>query len=126
MFALIASGLAAVNQVLMLVGALFCGALGGLLVGNAVYLRVHVVRVQGQVIGVRQNGSCFNAVYRYALPSGETHEGTSLEGSESVRGKETGSLVPLWVMPEKPAEVQEVPTTMTVDPPGRRSRPRTR
>jgi len=107
MFGLLIGGLAALNQVATLIGALVCGGLGALLVGNAVYWRLHAVRVQGQVIGVRQRANCFNAVYRYVLPSGETHEATSLEGSDSVRGKQTGALVPLWVMPGKPAEVQE-------------------
>ncbi len=107
MFDLIVSTLSAMNQVAVFVGALVCWGLGGLLVGNAVYWRLHAVRVQGQVVGVRRNGNCLNAVYRYDSPSGEPIEATSLEGSSSVGGKETGTLVPLWVIPEKPQEVQE-------------------
>jgi len=106
-FELIGSTLSAFNQAVVFAGALFCWAVGGLLVGNAIYWRLHAVRVQGQVIGVRRNGNCLNAVYRYDSPAGETLEATSLEGSSSVSGKETGRLVPLWVIPEKPDQVQE-------------------
>lgn len=97
----------AFNQIGVLVGALVCGGLGALLVGDAVYWRLHAVRVQGQVIGVRQSGNILNAVYRYTLPSGQACEATSLEGSDSTRGKQTGEIVPLLVIPEKPDEVQE-------------------
>ena len=107
MFDLVFSTLTALNQVATFVGALVFWGLGGLLVGNAIYWRRHAVRVQGEVIGVRRNGDCLNSVYRYVSPSGETLEATSLEGSSSVRGKETGTTVPLWVIPEKPNEVQE-------------------
>ncbi len=97
----------ALKQVGVLVGALACGSLGALLVGSAVYWRLHAVRVQGQVVGVRESGNTFNAVYRYTLPSGQTYEGTSLEGSDSIRDKQTGAVVPLLVIPKKPDEVQE-------------------
>lgn len=107
MFGLFTSTLSAFNQVAAFFGALICWGLGGLLVGNAVYWRVHALRVRGEVIGVRRSGNCLNSVYRYALPSGETCEGTSTEGSSSPRGRETGTQVPLWVIPEKPHEVQE-------------------
>lgn len=107
MFELLISAMSAFKQIAVLVSALTCGGLGALLVGSAVYWRLHAVRVQGQVIGVRQCGGTFNAVYRYTLPSGQTCEGTSLEGSDSIRGKQTGALVPLLVVPEKPDEVQE-------------------
>lgn len=107
MFELLFAAMSAFKQVAVLAGALTCGGLGALLVGSAVYWRLHAVRVQGQVIGVRQSGNTFNAVYRYTLPSGQTCEGTSLEGSDSIRGKQTGAVVPLLVVPEKPDEVQE-------------------
>ena len=107
MFDLIFGTMSALNQVATFAGALMFWGLGGLLVGNAIYWRMHAVRVQGEVIGVRRDGNCLNAVYRYASPAGETVEAASLEGSSSVRGKETGRLVPLWVIPEKPREVQE-------------------
>lgn len=107
MFDLIFSAMTGLNQVATFAGALIFWGLGGLLVGNAIYWRRHAVRVQGEVIGVRRDGNCLNAVYRYVSPTGETLEATSLEGSSSVRGKETGRMVPLWVIPEKPNEVQE-------------------
>jgi Protein of unknown function (DUF3592) len=99
--------ISALNQIGVLIAALACGGLGTLLVGHAVYFRLHAVRVLGEVIGVRQHGNIFNAVYRYTLPSGQTCEATSLEGSGSTRDKQTGAVVPLLVIPEKPDEVQE-------------------
>jgi hypothetical protein len=107
MFDLVFGTFTALNQVATFAGALIFWGLGGLLVGNAIYWRRHAVSVQGEVIGVRRNGNCLNAVYRYVSPSGETFEATSLEGSSSLRGKETGRMVPLRVIPEKPNEVQE-------------------
>jgi hypothetical protein len=107
MFTLIFSALSALNQVAVFAGGLVCWGLGGLLVGNAIYWRLHAVRVQGEVIGVRRNGNSLNSVYRYTSASGETIEATSLEGSSSVSGRETGRLVPLWVLAEKPNQVQE-------------------
>lgn len=107
MFELIVGTFSAMNQVAAFIAALACGGLGGLLVGSAIYWRLHAVRVQGEVIGVRQSGNCFNAVYRYVAPSGETVEATSNAGSSSTRGKESGTQVPLLVIPGKPQEVQE-------------------
>jgi hypothetical protein len=107
MFDLIFNALSAVNQAAALLAALVCWGLGGLLVGSAVYWRLHAVRVQGEVIGVRRNGNCFNAVYRYVTPSGQRLEATSLEGSSTTSGKETGTQVPLLMIPDKPTEVQE-------------------
>jgi len=107
MFNLFANTLSAVNQVGAFMGALACWGVGGLLVGSAVYWRLHAVRVSGEVIGVRQKGNCYNSVYRYVAPSGETCEATSIEGSSSLRGRDTGTQVPLLVIPDKPREVQE-------------------
>ena len=107
MFDIFVGLISAFNQIGVLAAALVCGGLGALLVGSAVYWRLHAVRVQGQVIGVRQSGNMLNAVYRYTLPSGEAREATSVEGSDSTRGKQTGEVVPLLVIPENPDEVQE-------------------
>jgi hypothetical protein len=98
---------AAFHQVGMFVTALVCAGFGALLVGNAIYWALHAVRVRGEVIGVRQTTKYFNAVYHYSLPSGQSFDATSREGSSSVRGKATGTLVRLLVIPEKPGEVQE-------------------
>ena len=107
MFNLIFGGFAAMHQIGALLAALVCAGLGGLMVGHAVYWRLHAIRVLGQVIGVRQGGPCFNAVYRYTLPCGQTHEATSIEGSSSMDGKATGTAVPLLVIPNKPDQVEE-------------------
>src|SRR5256886_11856327 len=107
MFDLFADTLSAVNQLAAFMGALACWGLGGLLAGSAVSGRLHAVRVSGEVIGVRQKGNCYNSVYRYVAASGETCEATSIEGSGSLRGRDTGTQVPLLVIPDKPQEVQE-------------------
>jgi hypothetical protein len=91
----------------VLSAALVFGGVGLLLVGSAIYWRLHAAPVQGEVIGVRRNRNRLNAVYRYNSPAGESFEATSIKGSNSVRGKETGRVVPLWVIPERPDEVQE-------------------
>src|SRR5690349_23829833 len=83
MFQLIFSALSAINQLAVFAAGLACWGLGGLLVGNAIYWRLHAVRVQGEVVGVRRNGNCFNSVYRYTSAAGATIEATSLEGSSS-------------------------------------------
>src|SRR2546421_11758922 len=102
MFDLVANPLSAVNQLAAFVGALACRGLGGLLVGSAVYWRLHAVRVSGEVIGVRQKGNCYNSGYRYGAPSGETFEATSIEGSGGLRGRGTGTQGPLLGIPRKP------------------------
>lgn len=107
MFELLSGVISGLNQVGVLAAALVCGALGALLVGHALYWRLHAVRVQGEVIGVRQAGNILTAVYRYTLPSGQACQGSSVEGSDRTAGKQTGTVVPLWVIPERPDEVQE-------------------
>jgi hypothetical protein len=59
------------------------------------------------VIGVRQSQGTYHSVYRYALPSGQSCEATSNQGSGSLRGRATGASLPLLVIPEHPDEVQE-------------------
>jgi len=107
MFKMLVDGIGAFNQVGLLIGALGCAALGAVLLGNALYWRLHAVRVQGEVIGVRQRGNMFRSVYRYTLPSGQSAEATSSEGSSSLRGRDTGAPCPLLIIPERPDEVHE-------------------
>lgn len=97
----------AFNQLAVLAAALICGGIGGALLGNALFWRIHAVRVQGELIGVRRRGNVFRSVYRYALPAGGSAEGTSNEGSRSLLGRETGTRRALLVIPEHPNEAQE-------------------
>lgn len=99
--------LGALNQLVVLGAALICGALGAALLGNALFWRIHAVRVRGEVIGVRKLGSVFRSVYRYTLPGGGAAEGTSNEGSSSLQGRETGTMRDLWVIVQHPNEVEE-------------------
>lgn len=107
MFNMLADGLGAFKQVGLLIGALVCAALGAVLLGNALYWQLHAARVQGEVIGIRQRGNMFRSVYRYTLPSGQSAEATSSEGSSSLRGRDTGARCPLLIIPERPGEAHE-------------------
>ena len=71
------------------------------------FWQIHAVRVQGQLIGVRRSQKVFRSVYRYSLPSGQSFEATSNEGSSGLKGRETGATRRLLVMPEHTGEVQE-------------------
>lgn len=98
---------AAFNQPAVLAGALICGAIGADLLGNALFWKIHAIRVQGELIGIRKRGSVFRSVYRYALPTGGTADGTSNQGSSSLQGRQTGTKRALLVIAEHPDEVQE-------------------
>lgn len=107
MFDVMFGAITALNQVGAFAAALLLTGIGGLLLGTAIYWRLHAVRVTGEVVGVRQSGNCYNAVYRYVTPSGASIEATSQEGSSSLADKATGTKVALLVIPEKPGEVLE-------------------
>jgi hypothetical protein len=101
-------GAIAFEQVMLLVAGLLCMGLGGLLVGYEVHRRLRGVRVTGTVIGVRESKPhMYQNVYRYMLPTGEMHEGTSDVGSNSTSGRHTGRTVELLVFPERPERVSE-------------------
>lgn len=101
------SALTAYYQVGLLIGAVFCCALGCLLLGNWLYYRVRAEKVDGQIIGVRQRGTSYYPVYRYTLASGQTYEGNSTTGSSDPTSMTTGKSVPLLVMADKPETAQE-------------------
>ncbi len=81
--------------------------IGGLILGDSLYWRVHAPRAQGTVIGVISNGSTYTPVYRYTTADGQTHVAKSNTGSGWVRGKETGRVVRLMISPHNPAEACE-------------------
>ena len=97
----------AFNQFAVLAAALICGAIGAALLGNALFSQLHAVHVQGELIGVRRRGDLFRSVYRYALPAGGSVEGTSIEESSSLYDRDTGTRRGLWLILERPNEVQE-------------------
>jgi hypothetical protein len=101
------SALTAYYQVGLLIGGVFCVALGGLLLGNWLYFRLRAEKVDGQIIGVRQRGTSYFPVYRYTLASGQSHEGNSTSGSSDPTPMTTGKIVPLLVMTDKPETAQE-------------------
>src|SRR5437016_6105746 len=95
MLDVITGGSQAYEQVGWFVGALVCMGLGGLLLGNALYWRLHARRVLGTIIGVLDNKATYTPVYRYTSPDGQSIEARSDTSSGSVKGKETGRIVPL-------------------------------
>jgi len=98
-FDLIISSSQAFNQVGMFFGAMICLGLGGLILVNSLYWRVHAIRALGTIIGVTTKNNLYIPVYRYTLPGMQTCEARSDTGSNSTRGKETGRVVPLLISP---------------------------
>jgi len=107
MFHLLVSGMQAYNQVGFFFGSLICLGIGGLLAGGAFYWRVHAVRATGTIIGVIPSGNTYAAVYRYALPNGETHVARSNDSSNIASGKETGRVVRLLISPHNPSDARQ-------------------
>ena len=105
-FDLIASGIGAYNQVGMFLGALACLGIGGLLLGNALYWRVHAVRASGTIIGVISSKGMYAPVYRYTLPDGQSHEAKSDVSTGFLSGYKTGSVVPILVSAHNPTEAR--------------------
>jgi hypothetical protein len=64
--------------------------LGGLILGNSLYWRVHALRASGVIIGVTAKNGMYAPVYRYTLPDAQTHEAQSDTSSGTTRGTETG------------------------------------
>ncbi|HEX5280997.1 MAG TPA: DUF3592 domain-containing protein [Micropepsaceae bacterium] len=107
MFEFIVSGIQAWNQVGLFAGAVIFLGIGGLLLGNSLYWRVHAIRATGTIIGVLKQDAAFFPVYRYQLPDGQFHEAKSDTGSGTISGKETGRVVSLMISAHNPAEARE-------------------
>ena len=107
MFDFIADGIQAYNQAGLFLGALVCFGLGGLILGNSLYWRLHALRATGTVIGVIDKGGMYTPVYRYTLADGQTHEAKSDTSSGWTRGKETGRAVPLMISAHNPTQARE-------------------
>jgi hypothetical protein len=106
MLNLLVSGANAYNQVGLFLGALVCLGLGGLVLGNALYWRVHALRASGTIIGVIAENGMYTPVYRYTLPDGQSHEAKSDTSSSGTRGKETGRVVPLLISAHNPTSAR--------------------
>lgn len=103
MFDFFISSANAYNQVGLFLGAAFCLGLGGLLLGNALYWRLHAHHASGTIIGVIAGNGTYAPVFRYTTPEGETHEARSDVSSSGTAGKETGRVVPLMIAPHNPS-----------------------
>jgi hypothetical protein len=108
MFNFISASIQAYNQIGFFIGALFCLGLGGAILGNALYWRVHALRVTGTIIGVIARDSTYAPVYRYTSPDGQICEAKSDTGSGWARHKETGRTVPLMISAHNPTQAREV------------------
>jgi hypothetical protein len=107
LFDFFVSATQAYNQVGMFIGAIVCLGLGGLILGNSLYWRIHALRASGTIVGVISRSGTYTPVYRYTLQDGQTHMAKSNTGSGSVRGKETGRVVPLMISAHNPTQAQE-------------------
>src|SRR5258708_33327952 len=107
MFDLIFQGAQAYNQVGFFIGALVCLGIGGLILGNTVYWRVHALRAQGTVIGVIANGGTYTPGDRYTLADGQSQGAKSDTRSSWVRCKENGRGGPLVMSPHTPPEARD-------------------
>jgi uncharacterized protein DUF3592 len=107
MFNFIAQITQAYNQVGLFIGALVCLGIGGFILGDALYWRVHASRASGTIVGVIAKNGVYTPVYRYALQSGQTHLAKSNTGSGWIRGKETGRVVSLMISAHNPTQAQE-------------------
>ena len=108
MFDLFASSTIAFNQAMLLLAALFCLGFGALLLGHEIHWRLHALRIDGVLIGVREKKpGMFNSVYLFMLPSGQSVEATSNVGSNSTKGRDTGHKVKLLVFPDRPEDVSD-------------------
>jgi Protein of unknown function (DUF3592) len=107
MFNFIFEIIQAYNQVGFFIGALIFMGLGGFVLGNALYWRLHSIRATGTVIGVIAKNGMYVPVYRYTSQDGQTHLAKSNTGSSSVRDKETGRIVPLMISAHNPTDAQE-------------------
>lgn len=106
MFDFFISSANAYNQVGLFLGAAFCLGLGGHLLGNALYWRLHAHRASGTIIGVIAGSGTYAPVYRYTTPEGETHEARSDVSSSGTAGKETGRVVPLMIAAHNPSSAR--------------------
>src|SRR5215470_5905703 len=106
MFQRFSESVQAYNQVGFFIGAFICLGIGGFILGNAFYWRVHALRASGTIIGVMAKAGIYTPVYRYAL-GGQSHLAKSDTGSSSVRGKETGRVVPLMISTHNPTEARQ-------------------
>lgn len=107
MFNFVGSAISAYNQVGLFAGALICLGIGGLILGNSLYWRLHALRVTGTVVGVLAQGNAYFPVYRYIGPDGGSHDAKSNTGSNTASGKSTGSAVPILVSAHDPGEARE-------------------
>src|SRR5437588_3703586 len=107
LFDLFFSALQAYTQIGMFIGALICLGIGGFILCNSLYWRVHAFRATGTIVGVLPKGNFYFPVYRYTGPDDRSHVAKSDYGSNSVSGKDTDREVDLLVSAHDPGVARE-------------------
>src|SRR5262245_13694753 len=95
--------LSAYYQAGLLLMAAVCLGLGGLLLAHEVHWHLRATHVVGTIVGVREvKPNTYSTVYSYSLPTGQSCQATSSNGSNITKGRETGRTVSLLVFPDRP------------------------
>ena len=92
MFDLIFQGAQAYNQVGFFIGAVVCLGIGGLILGNSLYWRVHALRAQGTVIGVIANGGAYIPVYPTHRRTGKAMSRSQIWAPAGCAARKPGAL----------------------------------
>ncbi len=100
-------GIQAYNQVGFFIGAVVLLGLGGVVLANCLYWRVHSIRVEGAIIGVMDGGGTYTPVYQYVAPNGHTYKAKSDTSSGSTLDKQTGRRVSLLISAHNPGLARE-------------------
>ncbi|HYD18398.1 MAG TPA: DUF3592 domain-containing protein [Patescibacteria group bacterium] len=79
----------------IVVGLIF-SVIGGAILLDFFAWKAKAEEVEGTIIGVRSNGRTYRPVFSYSL-DGNMHEATSDTGSSSLKGKETGRVMQIYV-----------------------------
>lgn len=101
------------GQMAAVLAGLFLILLGVAILYSIAYWRLHAQGVEGEIIGIRRRGPYFHSVYRYALPGGGLREATSVQGSSSLKGRNTGRRLEIRVMADHPDEAHEAAAAVT-------------
>ncbi len=106
MLDLIFAAFAAYNQIGTLIASAICLALGGLLLGNAIYWQLTAHRIAGTIIGVVPERAMYTAVYQYTLPDGRPMAAKADTATSWLGSYRTGAPVRLLVSAHNPAKAR--------------------
>lgn len=96
-----------VAQASWLLVGLFLMLVGVAVLYSILSWRMRGQRLVGELIGVREHDRYFHNVFRYVGTDGAPYEATSLQGSTSLRHRNTGRRMRIEVMRDRPTEARE-------------------